>query len=220
MQTRSLAKITVTPDHSTHMAATVPSRSAPTTTARIQPATARIQPVTTRVQPATARVQSSRVQPARVPHSTARVQPTPSRPVPTASARVQPAPSRTVPTASARVQPTATSPAAPTAPARIQQAPTGPVRKAAHATGKKEDISMLHLPITIREEFRLRFVPFLRELAGSIGPWDTFSEDQITYVWYATFPDFNSQIEDGLLWVVTKLVSHGPLPVASLIYTL
>ena len=138
----------------------------------------------------------------------------PARMAPTTATRVQPTTART---ASARVQPAAISPAL-AAPARIQRAPAVPAHKATHAS-KKEDISMLHLPISVREDFRVRFVPLLREFAGSVGPWDSLTEDQIAYIWYGTFPDFNSQIEDDLLWIVTKLVSHSPLFTALLTST-
>jgi hypothetical protein len=71
---------------------------------------------------------------------------------------------------------------------------------------KKEDITMNHLPAAVRDNFRIRFIPVLRQLAGSLGPWDSLEAGQITHVWYVAFPQFNSQIDEGLLWIVTKLV--------------
>jgi hypothetical protein len=67
---------------------------------------------------------------------------------------------------------------------------------------------MNSLPYPYQEGFRLKVIPFLRQIMGSIaGPWDLIPEDEIRYAWSGAFPDDQSQLDDDRVAVISKLVS-------------
>ena len=80
----------------------------------------------------------------------------------------------------------------------------------AHPRSKKKDeVNMNNLPTGIRETFRDAFVPLLREFVGTASPWESPSADMTFNMWSLAHSDANSQLDDGLMWMVFTLVSDS-----------
>lgn len=66
---------------------------------------------------------------------------------------------------------------------------------------------MNDLPPGIRDAFRLRFTPLLRQFLGDLKPWEGATEHDIWNLWGTTFPYAQSQPTDELMYKIGKLVS-------------
>jgi lipopolysaccharide biosynthesis glycosyltransferase len=68
---------------------------------------------------------------------------------------------------------------------------------------------MNNLPTGIWEPFRDVFVPLLWEFVGTTTPWESPSADMTFNMWSIAHSNANSQLDDGLMWMVTKIVSSS-----------
>ncbi|KAF8223508.1 hypothetical protein L208DRAFT_1316438 [Tricholoma matsutake] len=56
---------------------------------------------------------------------------------------------------------------------------------------KKEDIKLSSLPPDLRTVFRSEFISRLRDLIGTIRPWEQPTEDQVNDVWNEVISDYS-----------------------------
>ena len=57
--------------------------------------------------------------------------------------------------------------------------------------------------------YRVLFRPAIKDLAGTLGPWDSPTDADITRIWNTYFPKHRLELSSGLHNVVSKLVCDG-----------
>jgi hypothetical protein len=84
---------------------------------------------------------------------------------------------------------------------------------------KKENISTKDLPRKFQDGFCTIFVPRIRQLMGTLEPWETLQDYHISGVWVTSFlkeilmPNENNrgyeveEMDDELMAIIMKLVS-------------
>jgi hypothetical protein len=92
---------------------------------------------------------------------------------------------------------------APVLVANLGLAPRG--ARAARGQPKKKDITTGSLPQEYRNLFAERYVPLIRDLTGTLSPWEHPDADDIRRVFYSVFQP-QSQLIGDFFTIVSKLV--------------
>jgi hypothetical protein len=79
-------------------------------------------------------------------------------------------------------------------------------RRATQGPVKRNRISMSHLPAELRIAFCTRFAPFLRDLAGTIEPWQHPCKEDLHPLLLAAFPDQKLEVDSELTYILGRLV--------------